>query len=114
MATCPPYQARHLVLDRLRGQAAENDAAISALEAAMRKCALAQEGAAACLSLNTQSGVERANDNGVDSMDVVDEGGVAGGKGHDEVVTGSRGNAANGSVGVVVGKGESRADENGR
>lgn len=96
------YQARHLILERLRGQAEENDAVVSALEAAMRQCASAQQGAAACLGLNTGSGVEQAKADGVAPMDVVDEGtAVVGGQGGGGVGTGN----VNESVGVVVEKG---------
>lgn len=109
------HQARHLVLERLRGQAEENDAVVSALEAAMRQCVSAQQGAAACLGPGTGSGVDRTRADGVAPMDVVDEGPVGGGKGNGGVGTGSEGAAVNGSADVVgkgsgaAGKGELRA-----
>lgn len=44
-------KARHIVLERLRSQAKENDAVMSALEAAMLQGTSTQEGAFACLGL---------------------------------------------------------------
>ncbi|CAB1102742.1 unnamed protein product [Ectocarpus sp. CCAP 1310/34] len=45
------HQARHIVLERLRSQAEENDAVMSTLEAAMHQCTSAQESAFSCLGL---------------------------------------------------------------
>eukprot|EP00752_Nemacystus_decipiens_P001259 g1257.t1 len=106
------HQARHLVLERLRGQAAENDAVMSALEAAMEKCASARKDATARLGHVMGSGGDQAKADGVDPMDVVDERTVEAGKGNGAVGTGSEGAAANGSAGVVEkGNGGTRRDE---
>lgn len=77
---------------------------MTALQTAMRQCASAQQGAAACLEINTASGVDQAKPDGVAPMDVVDGGAVAGAKGDGGVGTGGAVTAANGSVGAV-GKG---------
>lgn len=75
------------------------------LEAAMQQCASAQQGAAACLSLNTGSGVavHQAQADGVGPMDVVAEGAVGAGAATGDGGVGARkeGSAANGSVGFV-------------
>lgn len=81
---------------------------MSALEAAMRQCVSAQQGAAACLGVSTGSRVDQAKADGVAPMDVVDEGAVGGGKSSGGVGASSGGAAANGSVGVV-GKGSEGA-----
>ncbi|CAM9926361.1 unnamed protein product [Ectocarpus fasciculatus] len=109
------HQARHIVLERLRSQANENDEVMSALEAAMLQCTSAQEGAFSCLGLqeNGVSGVgegegERARLGPVE-MDVdesmgggattgVGEGGVVG-KG---VAASEFGKAGKGKLGAVL------------
>lgn len=70
-----PFQARHIILERLRDQAEENASVMSALEAAMRRSASAMEEATACLGPPTDPicGVEDARR---DPMDVVDGGDV--------------------------------------
>ncbi|CAM9137679.1 unnamed protein product [Ectocarpus sp. 8 AP-2014] len=109
------HQARHIVLERLRSQAKENDAVMSALEAAMHQCTSAQEGAFSCLGLqeNGASGVaegegKRARQGRVE-MDVdetiggaattaVGEGGVAG----EGVAASEFGKAGKGKLGAVL------------
>lgn len=89
-------QARHLILERLRGQAEQNDAVTSALEAAMLQCASARQGAAACLGLVPSGASDTKEDSGGVPMDVVDDLGGGGGIGVD---------GASGMSGVGVGKG---------
>ncbi|CAM9716951.1 unnamed protein product [Ectocarpus sp. 12 AP-2014] len=109
------HQARHIVLERLRSQAQENDAVMSALEAAMHQCTSAQEGAFSCLGLqeNGASGVvegegERAPQGRVE-MDVdetvggaatlaVGEGGVEG----EGVAASDSGKAGKGKLRAVL------------
>lgn len=119
-------QARHLILERLRGQAKQNDAVTSALEAAMLQCASAQQEAAACLGLVHSNGTSdaRGDSNGANDankgddtsgrvpMDVVDEDGVGGGRGGigvDEVASGTTT-----TVGAGVGKGSVGAEGKGK
>eukprot|EP00903_Cladosiphon_okamuranus_P007276 g7052.t1 len=100
------HQARHIVLSRLRGQAEENAAVMTALQKAMRQCASAQQDAAACLGINTAGGVEHAKPDGVAPMDEVDGGAVEEKSNGAAGMGGGVGPAANGSVGAVaVGEG---------
>ncbi|CAM9801846.1 unnamed protein product [Scytosiphon promiscuus] len=104
------HQARHIILERLRDQAKENDSVMSALEAAMRQCASAKGDATACLDppRNAIGGVDNARR---DPMDVVDDGDVAvrkgggvDGEGRGATTGGANGGGLVGKAGLGKGK----------